>query len=57
MAAKFKEKFGSLLCRDLLWRNHEDGAGKTGEKPCLRYVQEAVDIANEVLLKGKYQQE
>ncbi len=49
MAAKFREKFDSLLCRDLLWRNVDEGAKKAGAKPCLRYVEAAVDIMNEVI--------
>lgn len=52
MAGKFKERFGSVLCRDLLWRNVDDGSNKRqAEKPCLKYVQAAVDIANGALGK------
>lgn len=49
MADKFKEKFGSIHCRDLLQRNIDDGSHATEAKPCLKYVLYAVDISNELL--------
>ncbi len=51
MAAKFREEFGSILCRDLLWRNVNDGTNRREEKPCRKYVGFAVEIVNEMLRK------
>jgi C_GCAxxG_C_C family probable redox protein len=49
MAKKFKEKFGSIHCRDLLWRNVDDGSNKKEEKPCLKYVEAGIEITNRAL--------
>lgn len=53
IAEKFVGRYDSLLCRDLLRINSEDGSTRTEAKPCLKYVLGAVDIAEEVLRCGK----
>ncbi len=49
VAEAFRNRFDSLLCRDLLQRNNDDGSVRTEPKPCLKYVLGAVEIAGEVL--------
>ena len=49
IADQFKNRFDSILCRDLLQRNIDDGTSESEAKPCLKFVLAAVDIANDVL--------
>lgn len=44
IAQKFNNTYGSILCRDLLQRNIDDGTRYSEPKPCLKYVLTAVEI-------------
>ena len=45
-ALQFKDRFGTLICRDLLASNEQNPSGNEpyASKPCLKYVEDAAEI-------------
>lgn len=48
LAARFREEYGWVNCRDLLLRNQLDGSAGE-QKPCMKYVLSAVKHLEEML--------
>ncbi len=44
IAAEFRERFGCMLCRDLLQKNKDDGSAEREAKPCTKFVAAATEI-------------